>query len=53
MKITVDTRKPRNPLIALARCRRAGSHRPGGRSQRQQAGRSLQRELSQMKQHSP
>ncbi len=53
MKITVDTRKPRNPLIALARFRRAGSHRPGGRSQRQQAGRSLQRELSQMKQHSP
>jgi hypothetical protein len=53
MKITVDTRKPRNPLVARARFRRAGSHQSGSRSQRQQAGRALQRELSQMKQHSP
>ena len=53
MKITVTARKPRNAFAALARMRRAGSHQPGGRSQRQHAGRSLQRELDQMKQHSP
>jgi len=53
MKITVNTRKPRNPIVAHAQFRRAGSHQPGGRSQRQQAGRSLKRELEQMKQHSP
>lgn len=53
MKITAHTRKPRNPLVAHARFRRAGSHQPNGRSQRQHAGRSLKRELNQMKQHSP
>jgi hypothetical protein len=53
MKINVTARKPRNPLIAHARFRRAGSHQPGGRSMRQQGGRSLKRELDQMKQHSP
>lgn len=54
MKITVNYRKPRNPLVAHAQFRRAGSHQPGGGSMRQQAGRSLKRELDQMKQqHSP
>jgi hypothetical protein len=53
MKITVTTPKPRNPLVAAARMRRAGSHLAGGRSQRQHAGRTLRRELEQMKQHSP
>ena len=54
MKIIVNTTlKPRNPLVAHAQFRRAGSHQPGGRSQRQQAGRSLKRELDQMNQHSP
>jgi hypothetical protein len=54
MKITVTTLKPRNPLVAPAHFRRAGSHQPGGGSIRQQAGRSLKRELDQMKQrHSP
>ena len=54
MKITVTHRKPRNPLVAHAQFRRAGSHQPGGGSMRQQAGRSLKRELDQMKQqHSP
>lgn len=46
MKITLNPLKPRNPLVTPALRRRAGSHRPSGRSQRQQAGRSLQRELS-------
>lgn len=53
MKITVSPFKPRNPLVTHARFRRAGSHQPGGRSQRQQAGRSLKRELDQMNPHSP
>ena len=53
MKITVNTRKPRNPLVAPAHFRRAGSHQPRGGSMRQQAGRALRRELDQVKQHSP
>ena len=52
MKITVTSPKPRNPLVAHARFRRAGTHQPHGRAMRQQAGRSLKRELDQMK-HSP
>ena len=53
MKITVNTRKPRNPLVASAHFRRAGEHRPRGGSMRQQAGRALRRELDHFKQHSP
>ena len=45
MKITVNTRKPRNPLVAPAHFRRAGQHRPRGGSMRQQASRALRREL--------
>ena len=52
MKITVTALKPRNPIVAHAHFRRAGSHRPSGRSSRQQACRTLQRELDRMK-HSP
>ena len=52
MKITVTARKPRNPLVAPARFRRAGSHQSAARVNRQQAARSLQRELEQNK-HSP
>ncbi|HKW83337.1 MAG TPA: hypothetical protein VJN68_06240 [Burkholderiaceae bacterium] len=54
MKITVKTRKPRNPLVAPAHFRRAGSHQPRGGSMRQQGRRALQRELVQYTpQHSP
>lgn len=54
MKIIANTAiKPRNPLVAHAQFRRAGSHQPGGRSMRQRAGRSLKRELDQLKQHIP
>ncbi|HWH84820.1 MAG TPA: hypothetical protein VNU71_21545 [Burkholderiaceae bacterium] len=53
MKITVQPRKPRNPVVVHAHFRRAGSHRPGGRSLRQQAGRALLRELDRLKAHSP
>ncbi len=52
MKITVTHRKPRNPVVAHAHFRRAGSHRLGGGASRQQASRLLQRELERMK-HSP
>ena len=37
MKITVTAHKPRNPIVAHAQFRRAGSHRPGGGASRQQA----------------
>ena len=52
MKIQLPTLKPRNPLVAAARLRRAGSHRPGRGALRQQAGHALRRELDQLK-HSP
>lgn len=52
MKITLPARKPRNPLVAPARLRLAGSHRTTGGAQRQQARRALRRELIQMT-HSP
>ena len=52
MKITLNARKPRNPMVALARFRRAGSHQSATRAHRQQAARSLQRELERMN-HSP
>ncbi len=49
MKITVTAQKPRNPIVAHARFRRAGSHRPGGSASRQEASRMLQRELERLK----
>ncbi len=52
MKIAVKTLKPRNPLVAPAHFRRAGSHRPGPRVSRQEGQRALQREMKQMT-HSP
>lgn len=55
MKITLSTRKPRNPLVAAAHFRRAGSHRPRGGSMRQESVRTLRRELDQLSRpkHSP
>jgi hypothetical protein len=41
MKIEINLPRPRNPLIALARFRRAGSHRPNGRTERQCAAEAL------------
>ena len=52
MKFIVTTRRPRHPLVALARLRHAGSHRPDDRMQRRQAAHALLRELTQL-QHSP
>lgn len=45
MKITVQSPKPRNPLVAAAHRRAAGSHRPSNASQRQRATQALRREL--------
>ena len=55
MKITNRTPKSRNPLVATTHFRRGGSHRPRGGTLRQQAGRTLKRELEQLDQirHSP
>lgn len=53
MKSILAPLKPRNPMVAHARFRRAGSHQPGPRAMRQHAGRSLKRELDQLKQHGP
>jgi hypothetical protein len=52
MKITITSRKPRNPLVASARFRRAGSHARPQSTQRQQARRALTRELDHLP-HSP
>ena len=52
MKITLNRIKPRNPLVALARFRKAGGHRLHSGSQRQESGRTLRREIDRMK-HSP
>ena len=48
MKISIVPLRPRNPMVAPARFRRAGVHQSAGRSERQQAGRTLKRELDQM-----
>lgn len=45
MKITLPTAKPRNPLVAAAHRRAAGSHRPSNASQRQRAAMALKHEL--------
>ena len=52
MKTTLNHRPHRNTLVALARFRKAGTHRMLGGSQRQQAARALQRKVERMK-HSP
>lgn len=56
MKTTIPASRPRNPLVAAARLRRAGAHRPTGGALRQQAGRELRRDLersSEPPQHCP
>ncbi len=40
--------KPRNPLVAAAKFRSAGSHQAGTGAMRQCAGKSLKRELEQL-----
>jgi hypothetical protein len=45
IKLKLQQRKPRNPFVAPALQRKAGSHRKGERSERQQAARDLRRVL--------
>jgi hypothetical protein len=45
IKLKLEQRKPRNPLVVPARQRKAGAHRKGTRSERQQAARELRRAL--------
>lgn len=49
MKIEITMPRPRNRLAVAARLRRAGSHRPDGRTERQRATSSLRRQLNEMK----
>lgn len=49
MKLTLPARKPRNPLVTLARSRKAGRHGHGSAALRQSGKRDLQRELDCMK----
>lgn len=51
MKITVTAPKPRNPMVAAALQRHAGSHRRGASALRQLAQRELQRELLKERHH--
>ena len=51
--LTVARRKPRNPLVAASRFRRAGAHRTGTGAARRQAERGLQRELDRLRTHGP
>jgi len=53
MKVTITARKPRNPLVAAARFRRAGAHEPRGGSLRQACARTLRRELAQLPRTKP
>jgi hypothetical protein len=49
MKFNLYLSCRRNPLVAAAMFRRAGTHRPSGSSRRQQAASSLRHELKEMK----
>ncbi len=48
MKITTTALKPRNPLVAAAHFRRAGTHQSQGGAQRQQQRHQLRRELDRL-----
>jgi len=48
-KLTVPVSRPRNPLVAAARRRKAGAHRRSKAALRRQAEQALRREL----QHDP
>jgi hypothetical protein len=51
--ISIKSPKPRNPLVAPAHFRRAGSHQSGGSAKRGLGRRQLRRELDQLHLHSP
>jgi hypothetical protein len=45
-KLQLKALKPRNPLVALTRARKAGKHEATGKAARQQGKRELKRELT-------
>ena len=49
MKFEIRMPRPRNPWAAAGRLRKAGSHRPGQRTERQRANHALRRQLKEMK----
>jgi hypothetical protein len=49
MKIAISLPRPRNPLVAAAKFRRAGAHRRSGPSERQDMARALRRALNEVK----
>jgi hypothetical protein len=49
MKLSLKTPKPRNPLAAPSRRRKAGSHRSSGGSSRLQARAALRREVERLR----
>jgi hypothetical protein len=49
MKMTLKFPKPRNPLVAPSRQRKAGSHRPCSGASRQQAQTALRREIERLR----
>lgn len=53
MKFTVRTPRPRNPLVAAAHARKAGSHAVSNKSLRQASRRALRHELANAALHSP
>lgn len=49
MKLSLKTIKPRNPFVAAALHRAAGSHRRVGSARRQQGGREMRLELDRLR----
>lgn len=53
MKLVITLPKPRNPMVAPARLRRAGSHRHTTKAQRQSGRQALQQDLTEAARHGP
>ena len=49
MKLILKTLKPRNPMVALCRQRRAGAHGSSSGARRQQDRRALQLEVERLR----
>lgn len=53
MKLVITAPKPRNPMVASARLRRAGSHRTSTKAQRQTGRQALNQALNEAARHGP
>jgi hypothetical protein len=53
MKFVIAQPKPRNPLVASARLRRAGSHRAHAKAHRQSGRQALREALNDAARHGP